>query len=48
MNLGDIAVNAKQYDEVISQYTAALSLNPVTLKGLLGQRSKTNESGRMA
>ena len=37
--LGDSAANAKQYDESIAQYTAALSLDPVTPQDLLVKRS---------
>ena len=38
-DLGDSAMNAKQYDEAISQYTAALSLDPVSAQDLLVKRS---------
>ena len=40
--LGDIAMNAKEYDVAVSQYTTALSLNPTTLPYLLGKRSKAH------
>ena len=43
-HLGDSAVNAKEYDEAILQYTTVLSLNPVTLQDLLGKRSKAHAS----
>ena len=39
-DLGDSAVNSSQYDEAISQYTAALSLDPSSLQDLLVKRSK--------
>ena len=32
-------MNTKQYDQAVSQYTAALSLNPVSPQGLLIKRS---------
>ena len=35
-------MNAKEFDDAILQYTVALSLNPVTLKDLLGKRSKAH------
>ena len=38
-DVGDGAANAKQYDEAISQYTAALSLDPVSAQDLLVKRS---------
>ena len=41
-DLGDRSMNARQYDEAVSQYTAALSLNPVAAKDLLGKRSKAH------
>ena len=39
--LGDIAVDARQRDEAIAQYSAALTLNPTTAQALLAQRRKT-------
>ena len=33
-------MNAKQYDEAVPQYTAALSLDPANPQGLLVKRSK--------
>ena len=36
--LGDIAIGARQHDEAISQYSAALSLNPTTPQALFAQR----------
>lgn len=41
-DLGNIAVNARQYDEGISQYSAALSLDPTTSQALLVGRSKAH------
>ena len=41
-HLGDSAVNAKEYDEAIWQYTTALSLDPVALQDLLGKRSEAH------
>jgi tetratricopeptide (TPR) repeat protein len=38
--LGDIAVDAKRYDEAISHYTTALSLNPPSPQDILIKRSK--------
>ena len=38
-DLGDSAANAKQYDEAVSQYTAALSLDLARPQGLLIKRS---------
>ena len=35
-------MDAKQYDEAISQYTTALSLNPATPRDLLCKRSKAH------
>lgn len=43
-NLGDIAMNANEYDEAILSYTTALLLNPATLRDLLGKRSKAHAS----
>ena len=40
-NLGNNAMNAKEYDEAISQYTIALSLNPASPQQLLIKRSKS-------
>ena len=40
--LGDGATNAKQYDKAISQYTAALSLDPPSPHDLLVKRSKAH------
>ena len=40
-SLGDIAIGVRQRDEAISQYSAALSLNPTTPQVLLVQRRKT-------
>lgn len=45
-NLGDTAVNAKQYDGAISQYTIALSLNPTAPQDLLVKRSKAYAAKR--
>ena len=39
-NLGDIAVDAQRYDEAISRYTSALSLNHPSAQGILIRRSK--------
>jgi hypothetical protein len=36
--LGDIAIGARQHDEAILQYSAALSLNPTTPEALFAQR----------
>ena len=38
--LGDTAMSAEQYDDAISQYSAALSLDPAAPQGLLIKRSK--------
>jgi tetratricopeptide (TPR) repeat protein len=35
--LGDIAIDARQHDDAISQYSAALSLNPTTPQALFAQ-----------
>ena len=35
-------MNAKQYDEAVSQYTAALSLGPSSPQDLLVKRSRAN------
>ena len=40
--LGDLAMNAKEYDMAILQYTIALSLNPAILWNLLGKRSEAH------
>ena len=40
-------MSARQYDEAISQYTIALSLNPVTPQDLLIRRGKANAATRM-
>lgn len=39
-DLGDIAMNAREYDRAILQYTSALSLEPATPHDLLVKRSK--------
>ena len=39
-HLGDTAMNTEQYDDAISQYSAALSFNPVVPQGLFVKRSK--------
>ena len=39
--LGDIAIDARQLDEAISQYSTALTLNPTTPQALLAQQRKT-------
>ncbi|KAF8554675.1 hypothetical protein OG21DRAFT_1508679 [Imleria badia] len=39
-DLGDTAVDAQRYDEAISQYTTAVSLNPPSPQDLLIKRSK--------
>ena len=39
-DLGDLAMRTRQHDEAISQYSAAVSLNPVNLPSLLIKRSK--------
>ena len=41
-DVGDIAMNAKEYDMAVLQYTTALSLNPATPQDLLGKRSKAH------
>ena len=38
-DLGNGFLNAKQYDEAVSQYTVALSLDPASPYGLLMKRS---------
>ncbi|KAF8557067.1 TPR-like protein [Imleria badia] len=38
--LGDVAADAHQHDEAITQYSIALSLNPVIPQGVLMKRSK--------
>ncbi|KAF8552354.1 hypothetical protein OG21DRAFT_150336 [Imleria badia] len=38
--LGDIAAEAKQYDEALTQYSTALSLNPVIRQDILMKQSK--------
>ena len=38
-DLGDSALNGKQYDEAVSHYTVALSLNLATPQDLLMKRS---------
>ena len=43
-DLGDSSMIARQYDDAISQYTNALSLNPATSQVLLGKRSKAYAS----
>ena len=39
-DLGDSAVNARHYDEAVSLYTAALSLDPSSPQNILVKRSK--------
>ena len=39
-DLGDNAMDAKEYDKANLQYTVALSLNPATTQHLLFQRSR--------
>ena len=39
-HLGDIAAEAQQHDEAITQYSTALSLNPVILQDIFVKRSK--------
>ena len=41
-HLGDTAVDAQRYDEAISCYSAALSLNSASLRGILIKRSKAH------
>ena len=41
-DLGNSAVNAGQYDEMVSRYTAALLLDPSTPQDLLVKRSKAH------
>jgi hypothetical protein len=43
--LGDTAMNTRHYAEAISQYSAALALDPVAPQGLFIKRSKTYISG---
>ena len=38
--LGDIAIDSRQHDDAISQYSAALSLNPTTPQALFVQRRR--------
>ena len=38
--LGDTAMNTRHYDEAISQYSTALSLDPVAPQGFFIKRSK--------
>ena len=40
MDLGDGAVNAKQYDDAVSQFTTALLLDPARPQSLLIKRSR--------
>ena len=42
--LGDAAVDAKQYNEAISKYSAALSFDLAISQGLLIKRSKAYET----
>ena len=44
--LGDIAMDAKEYDEAILQYTTALSSNPANLSVLLSKRSEAHAGKR--
>ena len=37
-----MAMNTRQYDEAISQYSAALSLDPTTPQALIVKRSKAH------
>ena len=37
---GDTALNAQQFDKAISDYTAALSLNPPSRQDILAKRNK--------
>jgi len=39
-DLGDTAMNTRDYDEAISQYSVALSLDPAAPQGLFIKRSK--------
>ena len=41
-DLGNSAANAALYDEAVSQYTVALSLDPPSPRDLLIKRSKAN------
>ena len=41
-DLGDCSMNARRYDEAVSQYTTALALNPAIPQDLLGKRSKAH------
>ena len=43
--LGDIAIGARQHNEAISQYSAALSFNPTTPQALFVQRRKARAAG---
>ena len=43
--LGNTAMNTQHYDQAISLYSAALSLDPAAPQGLLIKRSKANISG---
>lgn len=38
--LGDAAADAQRYDDAITQYSAAMSLNPESRHGLFVKRSK--------
>ena len=39
-HLGDIAAGAQEHDEAITQYSTALSLNPIVPRDVLMKRSK--------
>ena len=39
-HLGDTAVDVQRYDEAISHYSTALSINPPSPQGILSKRSK--------
>jgi predicted Zn-dependent protease len=39
-HLGDIAAEAQQHDEAITQYSTALSLNPIIPQDVFMKRSK--------
>ena len=39
-HLRDTAVDAQRYDEAISHYSTALSINPPSLQGILTKQSK--------
>ena len=41
-HLGDIAAEARQHDEAITQYSTALSLNPVIPRNLFMKRSNVH------